>query len=190
LHELLHGSQLWGAGLIVVGGILLSLELSGSVPKLKKRLFLLMLGSSVCYAINGVVFKAIAVHQGFLDSLFWDMAGKVFLGVLLFVLIKSYRLQFVHLIKVNRFSIISLGMLTETLSVIGETAMVLAVLFVPVALAQSIGGLQPLFVFIIGVLITLFLPKLGQESLTGRHLAQKIFGIGIISAGVYLLGVI
>jgi len=50
-----------------------------------------------------------------------------------------------------------------------------------------VGGFQPVFVFIYGVLLTLFFPSFGQESLARRHLIQKIAGIGIIVLGTVLL---
>lgn len=189
LGETLHSTELIAAGLIILGGVLLSLEFSGSSTGVKKKLVLLMLGSSFFYAINAVIFKSIAVHQGFLDSLFWDMTGKVILGIVLFLIIKSYRQQFINLIRINRFSIIGLTMINEVIALVGEVALIFAVLFAPVALVQSVAGLQPAFVLIIGILLALFLPKLAQESLNRKVLLQKVGGIAIITAGVYLLGV-
>ncbi len=190
LGEVLRSSEILGALFIIVGGVLLSLELTGGQKKLKTKLLLLMVGSSFFYALNGVVFKSIAVHQGFMDSLFWDMSGKFLFGVLLFLGVRSYRTQFLEVIRINRFSVIGLSLLTEVVSLIGEIALVFAVLLAPVALVQSVGGLQPLFVFLLGLVITLLFPGLGQESLQPKIIAQKIIGIGVITAGVYFLGII
>jgi uncharacterized membrane protein len=187
LHETLTGHQILAAALIVLGGFLLSIELSNGSARIKGKLVLLMLGSSFFYAINAVIFKSIAIHQGFLDSLFWDMSGKVILGILLFLEVRTYREQFINLIRVNRFSIIGLSMINEILALVGEIALILAVLFAPVVLVQSVSGLQPAVVLIIGIIITLFFPKLGKESLQTKHLAQKIFGTIIITVGVFLL---
>ncbi len=187
LGEGLHGNQIMAGMLIVCGGIILSLEFGEGKKKIKTKLILLMLGSSFFYALNAVVFKSIAVHQGFLDSLFWDMAGKFVFGLVLFFAVKSYRQQFIDLIKTNRYSIIGLNILNEVIALVGEIALVLAVLFAPVALVQSVAGLQPAFVFIIGVLVTLLFPKIAQESLQRKMLLQKIGGILVITIGVYLL---
>ncbi len=187
LGEELLRNQLGGMALIVLGGILLSLEFTGGKISLRKKLVLLMLVSSLCYGANAIIFKAIAVEQGFMNSLFWDMAGKVVFGVILFAAVKSYREQFINLIKTNRFTVIGLNSLNEVFALIGEIVIVYAVLIAPVALVQSVGGLQPAFVFIIGIILTLLFPKLGQENLAKRALAQKIAGIGIITVGAYLL---
>ena len=173
--------------MIVIGSAFLSLEISTGSPRLKKTFLFLMIGSSFFYAINAVIFKSIAINQGFMDSLFWDLSGKVIFGIILFFTIRSYREQFINLLKSNRFSIIGLNVVNEILALIGEIALILAVIIAPVALVQSVGGLQPMFVFIVGILITIFLPKLGKESLQKSVLIQKIIGIAIITVGVYLL---
>ncbi len=187
LGEVLSPYQLWAGGLIVLGGTVLSIELAEPKFKIKSKLVLLMLGSSFLYAVNAVIFKSIAVNQGFLDSLFWNMLGMVVFGITLFITVKSYRREFLDLIESNHYSTIGLNMLNEIVGLIGETALVFAVLYAPVALVMSVGGLQPMFVFILGVIITWFFPKFGKESFLFYHLAQKIIGIVIITAGVYFL---
>lgn len=187
LGETLLTNQILAATLIVGGSAILSVEFKQGKARIKKQLVVLMLGSSFFYAINAVIFKSIAAHQGFLDSLFWDMAGKVVFGIVLFLWVKSYREQFISLLKSNRFTIISLNIINELLAIIGEVSLVLAVLLAPVVLVQSVGGLQPMFVFIIGILITMFFPKFGRENLGVRDLVQKFIAIVIITAGVYLL---
>lgn len=187
LGETLTTSQLIAGGFILLGGLFLSLELSGTGTKIKSKLILLMIGSSLFYSANAVIFKSIAGSQGFLDSLFWDFLGKFLFGVILFFVVKSYRDQFIYLLKACGAKIIGLNVVNEVLSLIGEMALVLAVLYAPVALVQSVGGLQPAFVFIIGIILTLFFPKFGMESLERKMMIQKIVGIAVMTFGVYLL---
>lgn len=187
LGETLVQNQIIAAALIIFGGLVLSLEFSNGKARLKKQLVLLMLGSSFFYAFYAVIFKAVAVEQGFLDSLFWDMVGKVTFGIILFLSIRSYQTQFISLIKSNRFTIIGLNVISETLALIGEIAIVLAVLYAPVVLVESVGGLQPIFVIFFGIIITVFFPKFGQESLEKKSLIQKIIAIAIITVGVFVL---
>ncbi len=190
LGEVLHGNQIIAGLLIIAGSTILTLEFTDGKRKIKARLALLMLGSSLFYAINAVIFKSIAINQGFVDSLFWDMAGKFLFGIILFFAIKSYRRQFIDMIKAKPFTVIGLNALNEVIALVGEVALVFAVLYAPVALVQSVAGLQPMFVFLIGLVLTLFLPKLGQESLHAKVVVQKIIGIVVITVGVYFLGVL
>ena len=187
LGEVLTGRQVFAGVLILLGSLFLSLELSGHGTKIKSRLVLLMLGSSLLYAINAVVFKSVAVNAGFVDSVFWDMAGKFVFGVILFFVIKSYREQFLKLIRDNGTFVLGLNIVNEIMGLVGEFALVLAVLYAPVALVQSVGGLQPAFVLIIGIILTKFFPHFGEEKLERKFLIQKIAGIIIITTGVYLL---
>lgn len=187
LGETLVSNQIVAAVLIVGGSAILSLEFIDGQARLKKQLVLLMLGSSFFYAVYAVVFKSIAVHQGFWDSLFWDMLGKVVFGIILFLAVRSYREQFFSLIKSNHLKIIGLNVINEILALVGEVAIVLAVLFAPVVLVESVGGLQPAFVLLFGILITLVFPKIGKESLEKKALVQKIIAIIIITIGVYYL---
>lgn len=187
LGEVLAGNQFLGGGLIVLGSLFLSLEIQNGGLRFKRKLVFLMLLSSFFYAINAVIFKSIAVEAGFLTSVFWDMAGKFVFGVGLFLFVKSYREQFIYLIKESGKAIVGLNVINEILSLVGEFALILAVLFAPVALVQSVGGLQPMFVLIFGIVITIFFPSFGKESFEKKYLAQKFIGILIITAGVYFL---
>jgi drug/metabolite transporter (DMT)-like permease len=187
LGEVLSSSQLWSGVIIMVGGTILSLEFLPGRTRFKKRLVLLMIGSSLFYAANAAVFKYVAVEMGFVNSLFWDMTGKFLFGIFLFAAIKSYRREFLELLRTNRATLIGLNSVNEVIGLVGEIALVLAVMYAPVALVQSVGSVQPLFVFIIGVMMTLFFPKFGQESLAKRHLVQKIIAIAIMAAGGYML---
>lgn len=187
LGETLTTNQLIAGGFILLGSLLLSIELAGKDSKIKTKLVLLMIGSSLFYAANAVIFKSVAASQGFLDSLFWDFLGKFLFGVILFFVVRSYREQFIYLLRVSGAKIVGLNIVNEILGLIGEMALVFAVLFAPVALVQSVSGLQPAFVLIFGVLITVFIPQFGKESLQKKHLIQKIIGIVVITVGVYLL---
>ncbi len=187
LGETLVQNQILAALLIIGGSLILSLEFSSGKARIKKQLVFLMMGSSFCYALYAVIFKSVAIEQGFLDSLFWDMLGKVIFGAVLFLTISTYRNQFINLIKSNRFTIIGLNIINEILALLGETAIVLAVLFAPVVLVESVGGLQPIFVLLFGILITLFFPKIGRESLETKALVQKVIAIIIITIGVFVL---
>lgn len=182
LGETLNRPQFIGSLIIILGAVILSLDLESF--KVKKAVILLMAGSSILYAVNGVLFKFITEDvQRFWPSLFWDFAGKVVFGILIFLVIKSYRRQFLAVLKENSKKVLGMNALNEVLGVLGEGALVFAVLLAPVALVQVVSGFQPAFVFLFGVILTLFFPRFGEESLTKKHLLQKIFGIAIIIAG-------
>lgn len=187
LGEVLHTSQWQAALLILVGALILSLELDEQRIRIKSKLVLLMLGSSFFYALNTVVFKFIAIEQGFVVSLFWDMLGKVLLGVILFLVVRSFRTQFIGLIRSHRYTVLGLNAVNEVIGLVAEITSMFAVLLAPVVLVQVVWGTQPMFVFLFGILFTIFSPRFSRESLLRHHLAQKIIGIIIITVGVFIL---
>ncbi len=187
LGEVLTQNQIMSAILIIIGSFILSLEFTKAKKRFKGKLIVLMIGSSFFYAVNAVIFKLIAVDRGFLHTLFWDMLGKFLFGVLIFTAFKKYRNQFLHLVEDNGLKLAFYNILNELVVLTGELAIVLAVLMAPIALVQSVTTIQPLFVLILGILITIHFPKFGKEEMSHRHLMQKISGISIVTAGMLYL---
>lgn len=188
LGEVLNQEQIIACLLIILGTIILSLDFRNSKIRIKKRVAVLMLASSLIFGINGVIFKMIAVEEGFWVSAFWEFAGKVILGIALFALVSSYRKQFLHVMKTNSLSATSLYSFNEFIFILADGFSIFATLLAPIALVMTVNGFQPVFVFIFGIILTLFFPKISQETLSKNILAQKILAIGVITVGTYMLG--
>lgn len=190
LGETLSQTQVIGSLIVIAGATILSLRLGSKRITVKQPVLWLMAGSSLLYAVNGVLFKFVAqTQQQFWPSVFWDFAGKVLFGLLLFVCIASYRRQFLAVLRENKASILGLNAVNELLALLGEGALVFAVLLAPVALVQVVGGFQPMFVFLYGVALTLLFPRVVKESLTRQDILHKAIGIGIIITGTILLSI-
>ena len=52
---------------------------------------------------------------------------------------------------------------------------------------QAVGSTTTLFVFVIGVLLTLLFPKVSRENLSGREFAQKGIAAVLVAIGVALV---
>jgi hypothetical protein len=52
---------------------------------------------------------------------------------------------------------------------------------------SAISSTSTLFVFGFGILLTLFLPRLGREDLSARNLIQKGVAASLVAAGVALI---
>lgn len=173
--------------LIILGSVTLSLDLNHSKFGLKKRVIGLMICSSALYALNGVIFKYFALDFGFAISLFWGMVGQVILGAILFICIPRYRTQFINVIRENTLAVLELNLFNGLIILLGDIVLSYAVLLAPVALVLAVSGFQPFFVLVLGVIITLFFPKFGKESLERKVLAQKLIGIAVIVTGSIFL---
>ena len=189
LGEKLSVWQLVGSAVIIIGAFILSIRLeeNGGL-RFRGRVVGLMLAASLLYAVNGVIFKLLALDSGFWQPAFWTFLGKAAIGVLLFLLIASYRRQFLAVLKLNRGFVLGLNSGNEVATIIADGVTYYASLLAPVALVLTVNGFQPVFVFIYGVLLTLFLPRIAQERLVGPLLAQKILAIALVFAGSVMIG--
>jgi len=188
LGEVLNGRQMFACFLVIVGIIILSLNLSEKKIQIKKKVIVLMLTWSLLFAISDIIFKLVTIHEGnFWTSLFWEFMGRVILGAILFVYIASYRKDFLWVVKSNSFAVISINSLNETIFLIADAVASFALLLAPVTLVMTVNSVQPVFVLIFGIVLTLFFPKIFKESLSKKHLTQKFAAIFLIVTGTCML---
>lgn len=188
LGETLTKNQIIGGLVIITGAIMMSLDLTfGKKVKFKKEVFLLMALSSSLFAFNFSIFKLFAIKAQFWVTSFWEYLGFAIFAFLLLVFIKPYRQEFLKVIKTNSISVLTLNSLNEIINIIAKLSFNLASLLVPVTLVWVIDGLQPFFIFIYGIILTIFFPKISQENITKKIIIQKIFAIIIMFLGTYLI---
>ncbi|HEV2111345.1 MAG TPA: DMT family transporter [Gammaproteobacteria bacterium] len=184
LGETLSHRQLAGGGLIVIGGLLLSIH--PGAGRVRLRLVLLMLSCAFVMAVSSVIFKAFAVHDEFWSTTFWTYLGEALYGLWLLALPGPRRL-FLGLIRRNPGAVLGVNAANELINLGGGLGMRYALLLAPLSLVQAIASTTTLFVFLFGVLLSLCLPKLGREDLSARNLLQKSVSAVLIAAGVYLI---
>ncbi|HWM61693.1 MAG TPA: DMT family transporter [Rhizomicrobium sp.] len=188
LHEIPHWPQLLGAGLVVTGALSLSLDKKLHLGSFKPRLVLLMCGATFVLALSSVVFKFFAVQDEFWSTTFWTFVGEGLFGAGILA-VPKYRKQFVHLFRRNPGAVIGVNAANELINLGGGLGVRYATLLAPVGLVSAISATSTFFVFIFGVLLTLFFPRLGREDLSSRNVVQKAAGGLAIMAGVALIEV-
>jgi drug/metabolite transporter (DMT)-like permease len=187
LGETITLTQGSGSLVIIVGALALSLEFGRRGIRFKRNVVALMLAASFLSAINGVIFKLIAVDKGFWVSLFWGFVGQVMAGLTFLVCVPSYRRDFLGLFKQQKVAAVGLIALSRTLFSVSEAITLYATLMAPVALVLVVNSFQPLFVFMLGIVLTLLFPRVAKESLDRRKMLQKGVGIGLMLVGGYLI---
>src|SRR5262245_2728001 len=187
LGETITFAQAVGSFVVIVGALALSFEFGRRGVRFKQKVVELMLGASVLSAVNGVIFKLIAVDKGFWASLLWGFVGQVIAGLAILVSVPSYRRDSLALFKEQKVAAIGLIALSRTLFGISEAVTLYATLLAPVALVLLVHSFQPLFVFTIGIALTLLVPRVAKETLGGMKMLQKGVGIGLICVGGYLI---
>jgi len=187
LGETITLAQGLGSLAIMLGALGLSVEFARRGMRFRRNVVALMLAASLLSAINGVIFKLIAVDRGFWVSLFWGFVGQVLAGLILLVWVPSYRRDFLGLFKQQKAAVVGLIALSRILFSVSESVTLYATLLAPVALVLLVNSFQPLFVFTLGIVLTLFFPRVAKESLGRMKLLQKGAGIGLMLVGGYLI---
>jgi drug/metabolite transporter (DMT)-like permease len=186
LGESLTGKQLMGGGLIVLGGALLSVNL-GKGGRFRLRLMLLMLVCALALAVSSVIFKAFAKEDQFWTTAFWSYVGEALFGVGVLVL-PAMRREFFGLFRRHPGAVMGINAANELINLGGNLGARYALLLAPLSIVQAIASTTTLFIFAIGVLLTLFLPRFGREDLSAKNLIQKGVSAGFITVGVVLVG--
>lgn len=187
LGEHLRVTQIVAGLIIILGAIGLSLDFSQKLT-LKAKPLLLMLLSSAILSVENLIFKKVALHETFWITSFWEYFGAGLFALALLLFTRKYRGGFLELFTKKR-GVLGLIIFQEGLNVGANLMASFALLLAPLALVSVIvNGLQPFYVLVLGIVLTLLWPKQIKEKLTKRDLLQKIIFIIIIFAGTALLG--
>lgn len=188
LGEVLTLEQILAGTLIIIGAIGISAKFITTGIKLNKKVLALMLLASLMVALSSVIFKLVAIKTEFWTTLFWQQIGFALFGLIIFIFKKDFREQFIEVFKKNSKNIIGLNVFNEIINIAALIIFNFATLLAPMGLVWVINGFQPLFILILGVIITLFFPRFGKEKIDKFTLFQKIFFIFIMLVGAAVLG--
>jgi drug/metabolite transporter (DMT)-like permease len=186
LGENLTTLQIIASLIVIIGAIFISIDFSEKI-QLKTKPFLLMLLSSFMLALNGLIFKMVALNEPFWGTAFWEYVGGGIFGLLLFSLIPLYRTQFLATVQKSRKAVLSINLVSELLNIGAKLAVNFASLLAPLALVWVVNGFQPLMVFAYGVILTIFLPRFGKENITRKVVIQKLASMIVMFIGIYML---
>ena len=186
LREELGWAQRAGCALIVAGALALSLDGKFHFGHFKLSLVLLMLAATFVLALSTVVFKIFAVHDEFWSTTFWNFVGEGLFGAAILA-IPHYRRQFLNLFRRHPGAVIGINAANELINLGGGLGVRYASLLAPVALVSAISSSATFFVFLFGILLTRFFPRLGHEDLSRGSLIRKGAGGLLIMAGVALI---
>ena len=111
--------------------------------------------------------------------------GEAIFGVAL-LSIRSYRRQFVAVLRANTRALLTINGSNELINLGGGLGNRYALMFAPLSIVQAIGWTTTLFVFAFGVALSVLFPRLTQETLSRRELVQKGAAAVFVALGVAL----
>lgn len=187
LKETLAPFELLGSSIITFSVFLLSINIRENKIRINKQLIILMSIASLFWALNGLIYKSITKEYPYWTTQFWQYVGFFIAGVLLFITQKQYRYDFTKAIISNKWWVFLFNLTNESFSTLGKLAIDAATLMAPLALVTWISqGFQPVFVFIIGLLLTLLFPRVVKEDIRYKTLIKKCIAIIFMIVGTYL----
>lgn len=190
LGEYLTSLQMFGSLVVLLGAIILSLELGeDSRLRLKRRAVIFMALSSLCIALENVVFKkfSFAEESFFWISVFWNQVGMIIFAIGCYM-VPTYRASLKDIFKKNSTKVLGLNILEQVIETIGSIVNYFALFLAPAALITLVTySAQPMFVFILGLMLTLLFPRFIKEDISKKNLAIKFISILIMAIGVYFV---
>jgi hypothetical protein len=145
-----------------------------------------MLACGLALAVSALIFKIFAIEVEFWTTTFWMFVGEAIFGAAL-LFVPVYRKQFLVLLRANTGALLSINGSNELINLGGGLGNRYALMFAPLSIVQAIGSTTTLFVFAIGVVLSLCCPGLGRENLSRRELMQKGIAAVLVATGVALV---
>ena len=189
LGEALASIQIIGALVTILGVTILSFEfLEEKRIQIRSKTTTLMVAAAFIYALGDVVYKGAVVGQvSYLAAMFWVFVGYIIFGIAALVMVREYRENVLAVFRNRHHTVLGLNLLNECFQTAGVMFTAYAILLAPVALVLVMDSYQPVLVFALGIILTIFAPALARERLSIQHFLQKSIAILIAILGTVLM---
>jgi drug/metabolite transporter (DMT)-like permease len=188
LGEALTPRQLFAMFVIVAGTSLLSVNLADKAAMwLRGRTMAYMLAASCCWAMGAVLFKAVALEEQVIRSLFWEHVILTLAGLGLVAFVPAYRRRFLKAFRSNSGAVLALNFANEAIYILANVVMGFAYLLAPVSIVLLANSYQSVFALTLGICLTRWGRGAVREDIQFRQLGRKALAIAVTGFGTYLL---
>lgn len=191
LGENLTFFQIIGCVLILVGAVVISSNLQNGSIKLKnirKKPLFLMLLSTFLLSVNALLFKYVSKNElPFWQNILWQHIGIFLGGLIVFLISKNYRGEFIALVKKFPAQLSGWTALSNAVGMGGRISYYYATLFAPLAIVSTLTSFQPVFTLIYGLLLGKFIKSYRDKRQAKSAIIQEVLSILIILVGVFAL---
>jgi len=182
LNEIFTPLKYLGIFLLLVGAFLVS---SKDFLKIKLgRAFWFMVLASLAGAINATLSKYLLKFTDF-----WTVFAYTRMGGILPLIPIAY-FYFPELITATKRygkKAVTLIVGNSILNILGLFLFTIAISLGPVTMVNALGAVQPFFVLLIAVILTIFYSEIIKEEIGKSTISLKLFGIILIFVGVILI---
>ncbi len=190
LGEVLTRNQIIGGVVIVLGGLVHSIDFTVIHTELrfKKKVALLMLFTCFIVGLSSILFKLVTTEYTFWISTFWQYLGLGVAGIVIFVFHKRYRASFLGMIRNDGRTILGVNIASEFITIGANFMNSFATLLVPITLVYIVNySFQPVIVLLLTYYCTLYAPHIVNEKFNFKSLAPKLLAIGIMFIGTLIV---
>ena len=181
LDEQLTRNQLIGFALIIAGGVSLAIERSPKELFRIRKSFWYILISIMLWAPVVVLFKMVAIEQDFWDAIVWEAIGMGMGAIMLWLYAKTKVVEELRAMTVGTWGVVGVN---EAAYIAARVLQFSAVMVGPAALVSVVGGIQPLFALIVGLLFSKWFPQIIKEDIKKETVLLKLVAIVIVFAGI------
>jgi len=186
LEETLSLPMYFGVVFLVFGAISISYRKVKGHNSIISPALGLLLASSVVWAGYEVLTKYVLGHMEYPSYLFWNFIGTLITGVVLFCFPKIRRNFLDDIKRVDR-NILFWRILNTSMGLIAMIFYYIAISHGLVSLVAAISSLEPFFVFIFTLLLSLFVPRILKEDIGKKAIITKAIAIILIIVGTGLI---
>ena len=184
--QTMTGLGIFAFVLLFLGSVIISIEKNIKVTGdyLKITIF-----SSLMFSLDYIFIKKVFLVQPFMQSIIW-VGIFIFIFALVFLISKKSREEIFAKKNVSNPKTQMAFLLAQLSGGVANFLQGFAISLSPVAFLATINslrGVQYVFIFLITLFTSVFMPKLLKEELSRKIIIQKIVSIIFIAFGLYLL---
>lgn len=185
--ETLSSIQLLAFAIIFSGALFLSVETFDFKSIRWRDGAKYMAPAIIIIALSITLFNQSLTGIDFVSAFVLDMGGFALSGVAL-LLVGAWRKEIFTGVREAGIKKYTLFLINDIMDLAGHLAYKYALVLAPAAsLVAAINGIQPFYVLLIGLFLTIFLPSVIKEDISAKTLLQKTLGALVICLGIVLL---
>lgn len=186
LKERLSVFSLASLLMLIGGSIILSFVKDEGRFKFGKRFFVFSVLAAFFVAISYFLSKAVFLKTSFLNGFIWVRMGTLLCSLLIFF-IPSLRKSVISGSSGFSRRLTGLFIFNKGLSALSHIILYYAVMLGSATVISALQATEYVFVFILALGISYFIPRFLYEPFSLKILAQKITGVSLVSLGVVIL---
>ena len=185
LGEILSIFQYAGVILLVISALLVSYKKIKGKASLEPIIKFLV-PVAIIWAVLSVMEKYLLFGIDYMSLLFWLLAGGFIGNLYSLIIFPNYMKSFAKFLKLANRKI-PLIVFNGFISAGAYIALFLAISKGPVSLVSAVASLEPFFVFLITIFISIYFPTIFKEEINKSTVLSKILATVLIVMGTFLV---